>query len=260
MTWDGRAHLVAALLLSLAASAVAQTGLDERRNAAVTLLTGEIERVTGPVDRHCGIFVLTGDPDGPPPATRRQIQTALRCVQDAKRRGRAAWAVWQVAGVDATVFDGLAVTRYGDPQLVEASGNGAELQLRPCLRPRVDKDGVLRCRNAPVDGKSVRQALDRFRADVSRSFGKDLASMVEGAMLAFPTGRLSHSSDGQVQQMVAHGREALRASTGADWPLCPLHRDHALELYEQHWLCRKDTAFVAPLGKLRRLRPARPLP
>ena len=69
MTWDRRARLGAALLLSLAAPAAAQTGLDERRNAAVTLVTGEIERVTGPVDRHCGIFVLSGDPDGPPPAT-----------------------------------------------------------------------------------------------------------------------------------------------------------------------------------------------
>lgn len=262
MTRNRRAHIGAALLLSLAGPALAQTqtGLDERRNAAVTLLTGEIERVTGPVDRHCGIFVLAGDPSGPPPATRQQIQSALRCVLEAKRQGRAAWAVWQVAGVDATVFDGIALRRFGDPQLLEASGNGAAVEMRPCFRPRVDKDGVIRCRNTPVDAKGIRRAGDRLRDDVRRSLGKDAARIVDREGLLVTPQTAFPGPDGAVQQHLARVREALRAGSGVEWPICPLHRDHTLELYEQHWLCRKDTVFVAPLGKLRRLRPARPLP
>jgi hypothetical protein len=259
VTRNRRARLGAALLLSLAAPAAAQTGLDERRNAAVTLLTGEIERVTGPVDRHCGIFVLTGDPGGPPPATRRQIQTALRCVQEARRRRLATWAVWQVPGVDATVFDGLAVTKFSDPQLVAASGNGAAVTLTPCLRPRVDQEGVVRCRNTPVEADGVGKAIDRLRADVRRGLGKDAGAIVDRE--AGPSAVVAGSSpDATVAAHLVHVREVLRASHGIEWPTCPLHRDHTLELYEQHWLCRQDTAFVAPLGKLRRLRPARPLP
>jgi hypothetical protein len=261
VTW-ARARTTATLLLSLATAVHAkqtQTGVEERRNAAVTLLTGEIERVTGPVDRHCGIFVLSGDPSGPPPATRKQIQAAVRCVLEAKRQRRAAWAVWQVAGVDATVFDGLAVTRFSDPQLVEASGNGAELQLRPCLRPRVDDDGVVVCRNTPVDAGGVAKALDRLRDDVRRGLGKDAGAVVDRE--AAPDGTATGiSPDAAFSAAAARVREVLRATTGTEWPICPLHRDHALELHDQHWLCRRDAAFVAPLGKLRRLRPARPLP
>ncbi len=257
----GRARITATLLLSLATAARAQTqtGVEERRNAAVTLLTGEIEGVTGPVDRHCGIFILTGDPSGPPPATRRQIQAAVRCVLEAKRQRRAAWAVWQVAGVDATVFDGLALTRFGDPQRVEASGNGAALQFSPCLRPRVDDDGVIICRNTPVDAKGLPKAIERLRDDVRRGVGKEFRAVVDREAAQDSTAA-GLSPDASFSATAARVREALRATTGAEWPICPLHRDHALELFEQHWLCRKDAAFVAPLGKLRRLRPARPLP
>jgi hypothetical protein len=258
--WERRARIAAALLLPLASSAVAQTGLGERRNSAVTLLTGEIERVTGPVERHCGIFVLTGDPSGPPAATRRQIQAALRCVLDARRRGRAAWAVWQVTGVDATVFDGLAVTRVSDPHLVSASGNGAAVTLTPCLRPRVDKEAVIRCRNTPVEADGLPRALERLRDDVRRGVGKDAGAIVdrEAALAA----GADKSPDDVLGDITTRVRTALRETTDQDWPICPLpqHRDHVLALRDQHWFCATDAVFVARLGKLRRLRPARPLP
>jgi hypothetical protein len=253
-------HLAARPAQPVPPGQAGQSGLDERRNAAVTLVSGEIERFTGPVDRHCGIYTLAGDPQGPPAATRQQIATALRCVQAAKRQGRASWAVWQVAGVDATVFAGLAVTAVSDVHLVDTGGSPTDVSLRPCLRPRVDGDGLVVCRNQPVDGKGVRQALDRFRADVARSFGKDVTADVDRAMARLASPQASTSSEGQVQQMVAMGRDALRASHGDDWPACPIHRTHALALRDQHWLCEKDGVFVAPLGRLRRLRPARPLP
>lgn len=266
MIRQGRGPAASALTLLLclaagrpAAAQPGQSGLDERRNAAVTLVSGEIERFTGPVDRHCGIYTLAGGPQGPPAVTRRQIAAALDCVQAAKRRGRASWAVWQVAGVDATVFAGLAVTALSDVHLVDTGGNPTDVALRPCLRPRVGGQGAVVCRNQPAADRDVRRAIDRFRADVSRSFGSDAASGVERAMAA-ARAPASRSADDQVQHLVAVGREALRASEGVDWPACPIHRTHALVLKDQHWFCEKDGAFVAPLGRLRRLRPARPLP
>ena len=237
-----------------------QTGVDERRNAAVTLVTGEIEKFTGAVDRHCGIFILPGAPDGPPAATRQQIATALRCMQQAKRQRRAAWAVWQVGGIDATVFAGFASSRFSDLHLVDTGSAPDDLSFRPCLTPRIAKDGAVTCRNQPVDAKGVRQAMDRFHDDVARAFGKDIARATDTAILATPSDQLPVSPDGHVQVLVAHGREALKASQGVDWPLCPIHRTHPLVLREQHWFCDVDAAFVAPLGRLRRLRPARPLP
>lgn len=236
------------------------SGLDERRNAAVTLVSGEIERFTGPVDRHCGIYTLAGDPQGPPAATRRQIATALRCVQAAKRQGRASWAVWQVAGVDWTTFAGLAVTAVSDVHLVDTGGSPTDVSLRPCLRPRVDGEGLVVCRNQPVDEGSGPRALDRFRADVARSFGKDVASEIARAMARVTPGQASPTSEAQMQRLLTAGRTALAASQGVDWPLCPIHRTHGLVLRDQHWRCEQDGVFVAPLGRLRRLRPARPLP
>lgn len=262
----GRGLVAGALTLALGPAVLAQpgepgqTGIEERRTAAATLVTGEIERFTGPVDRHCGLFVLAGDPQGPPAATRRQISTALRCVQAARRQGRASWAVWQVGGVDATVFAGFAVKPLSDLHLVDSGGNASDVAVRPCLRPRLGGDGVVTCRNAPVDAASLRQALDRFRDDVARAFGRDVATAVMHAAAASTSDAASQGPDAQVQRTVARGREALRASHGLDWPVCPIHRTHALELYEQHWFCDEDAVFVAPLGRLRRLRPARPLP
>ena len=232
-----------------------ETGVDQRRNAAVTLVTGEIERFTGQVDRHCGIYILPGGPDGPPAASRQQIQTALRCMQQAKRQGRAAWAVWQVGGVDATVFAGVASRRFGDLHLVDTGSAPDDLSLRPCLRPRVAKDGAIVCRNPPMDGQSLERATDHFLADVRRSFGRAIARDVQRAIAALPPPSATVTPDETAHQRVALGREVIRAATGRDWPICPLHYDHALVLRGPQWFCDRDAAFVTPLGRLRRQRP-----
>lgn len=233
-----------------------ETGVDQRRNAAVTLVTGEIEKFTGQVDRHCGIYILAGGPDGPPAASRQQIQTALRCMQQAKRQGRAAWAVWQVGGVDATVFAGFASSRFGDLHLVDTGSAPDDLALRPCLQPRVAKDGTVVCRNQPIDVRSLERAMDHFHADVRRSLGRAIAKDVQRAIAALPPPSATATPDEIAQQRVARGREVIRAATGRDWPICPLHHTHALELRDQQWFCAEDAAFVAPLGRLRRQRPA----
>ena len=254
------AVLLAATLPALALAqtvpdAPGETGVDQRRNAEVTLVTAEIEKFTGQVDRHCGIFVLPGEPDGPPAASRQQIQTALRCMQQAKRQGRAAWAVWQVGGVDATVFAGVASRRFGDLHLLDTGSAPDDLSLRPCLRPRVTKDGAIACRNQPIDGRSFEQVMDHFHADVRRSFGRALAKDVQRAIAALPPPAATATPEETARQQVARGREVIRTATGRDWPICPLHHDHALVLREQHWFCERDGAFVAPLGRLRRQRP-----
>lgn len=258
------ATVAAALVLAGTAQAQTgepgQTGFDERRNAAVTLVTGEIEKFTGEVDRHCGIFILPAGPDGPPAATRQQIATALRCVQHAKREGRPAWAVWQVGGVDATVFAGFASSRFSELHLVDTGSAPDDLSFRPCLAPKVEKTGAVTCRNQPVDAASLRKALDRFHADVVRSFGKKVASDVDRAVAETPVTAAGASPEETLLREVTRGRDAVRASTGGDWPLCPIHRTHALTLREQQWFCTEDAVFVAPLGRLLRLKPARPLP
>lgn len=237
-----------------------ETGVDQRRNAAVTLVTGEIERFTGRVDRHCGIFVLPGGPDGPPAATRQQIQTALRCMQQAKRDGRPAWAVWQLSGIDATAFAGFASSRFGDLHLVDTGSAPDDLSFRPCLLPRIAKDGAIACRNQPVDAASIAKALDHFHDDVARSFGRAVARQVDLGIAALPAPATPATPEEALRQQVMRGRETLREVTGRDWPICPLHHDHALVLREQQWFCDRDGAFVAPLGRLRRQRPAKPLP
>jgi hypothetical protein len=267
-TGRGLDGLVLAVLLGVAAPALApaqtvpgapgETGVEQRRNAAVTLVTGEIEKFTGRVDRHCGIFVLPAGPDGPPSATRQQIQTALRCMQQAKRQGRPAWAVWQVSGIDATAFAGVASSRFGDLHLVDTGSAPDDLSFRPCLLPRIAKDGAIVCRNQPVDASSLAKALDHFHDDVARSFGRAVAREVDRSTAALPAP--AATPDETLRQQVTRGREALRTATGRDWPICPLHHDHALVLRDQQWFCDRDGAFVAPLGRLRRQRPARPLP
>ncbi|MFN7977249.1 MAG: hypothetical protein U0P30_03880 [Vicinamibacterales bacterium] len=237
-----------------------QTGVDERRNAAVTLVTGEIEHFTGQVDRHCGIFLLHGAPDGPPSVTRQQIQTALRCMQQAKRQGRPAWAVWQVAGVDATTFAGFASSRFSDLHLVDTGSAPEDLAFRPCLLPRVARDGAITCRNQPVDASSLAKALDHLHDDVARSFGRGVASEIDRTIAAAPVPASAATPDETLRQQVTRARTALRSATGSDWPMCPIHRTHVLELRDQQWFCTEDRAFVAPLGRLRKLRPARPLP
>ena len=262
--------LVLALVLGVVAPVMArvqtvpgvpgETGVDERRNAAVTLVTGEIERFTGHVDRHCGIFILPGGPDGPPAATRQQIQTALRCMQQAKREGRPAWAVWQVGGIDATAFAGFASSRFSDLHLVDTGSVPDDLSFRPCLLPRVAKDGAVVCRNQPADAPAMTKALDHFHDDVARSFGRRVARDVDRDIAAMPAPPSAAPPEEHVQQQIAHGRAAVRAATGVEWPLCPLHHDHPLVLRDQQWFCDRDAAFVAPLGRPRRQRPAKPLP
>ena len=85
------------------------------------------------------------------------------------------------------------------------------------------------------------------------------ASMSQGGMIemaALPPPSATVTPDETAHQRVALGREVIRAATGRDWPICPLHHTHALELRDQQWFCAEDAAFVAPLGRLRRQRPA----
>ena len=98
--------------------------------------------------------------------------------------------------------------------------------------------------------------MDHFHADVRRSFGRAIAKDVQRAIAALPPPAATATPEESARQQMARGREVIRAATGRDWPICPLHHTHALELRDQQWFCAQDAAFVAPLGRLRRQRPA----
>lgn len=238
-----------------------QTGVDERRNAAVTLVTGEIEKFhrtrRAPL-RH--LLDPAGRSHGPPAATRQQVATSLRCMQQAKRQGRAAWAVWQVGGVDATVFVGLASSRFSDLHLVDTGSAPDDLAFRLC-RGRASRRTA---RSPAATSRLTPRACARpWIAFTTTSLVRSARTPLERPMpgVHWLRRRINRRGlDGHVQALVARGREALRTSQGVDWPLCPIHRTHALVLRDQHWFCDVDAAVVAPLGRLRRLRPAKPLP
>jgi hypothetical protein len=252
------AAVVAALCMT--APALAQSGLEERRGDAATLATSEIEAFTGPVERHCGIFTLPAGLDGPAAADRKEIVKALRCIRDAQRRGRAAWAVWQVAGVDATVFDGLAATAVSDVQLVQGEGSGGIVRLQPCLRPRVQKDATIACANArsttPLSPGDLKAALSKLERDVERTAGKEFAPVV--ARLATQAGANASPSDpGLLPRVVGEVQRAVHDQADATWPACPRHFAQALEFRDQRWFCARDRAFIADLGGLWKVLPRR---
>lgn len=229
------------------APSAAQTALDERQQHVATITTGEIGRLTGAAARNCGIFPLAAGIDSPPPAGRDEVSTALRCIQAAQRRGEGAWAIWQVSGVDAIVFDGLAASAASAVHLVRGVGSGARIELSPCLTPRVAKDAAIRCANVErtFSDDDVEHAITRLARDVSRTAGRDLADLVPAVA---DTTTLAPAS--VVARAVANAQRAVHADGAPQWPRCPLHFDHALGYRDGWWFCERDHAFIAELGRV----------
>lgn len=254
--------MAAVVVLGLAAPGRAQTtpslpqpGFVERRQDAATLTTSEIEAFTGPVERHCGIFTLPASLDGPPAAARKEIAAALRCVRDAQRRGRASWAVWQLAGVDATVFDGIAATAVSEVQLVQGEGGG-RVRLQPCLRPRVLKDATIACANTagPPSASDVKSALSKFERDVNLTVGKSAVPLVAAASTRVD-GAIPPSDPNYLARVIGDVQRAVHEASDPNWPACPRHFAHPLEIKDNRWFCPRDAAFIADLGGLWRVLP-----
>ena len=75
--------------VGLAQALAAQTALDERQQHVATIVTGEIEKLTGANGRNCGIYTLTGGIDSPSPVGRREGTPASSSAR-ARPSGRAA--------------------------------------------------------------------------------------------------------------------------------------------------------------------------
>jgi len=228
--------------------ASAQTGLDERHQHVATLVSGDIEVLTGPVTGHCGIYTLSGGPDSPTPVSRREVATALRCVRDAQRRGRGAWAIWQVTGVDAVVYDGIAASAVSAVHLVRSQGNGGTVLLVPCLRPRVLDDGTIDCRApaVPTDVRALRRDLERLARDVERTGGMDWDDVAETPPVTTAVAGVNPS----LADAVAGAQAVVQADGEGQWPRCPHHFDHPLVFRDGWWFCDRDRAFIAALGRL----------
>lgn len=261
-------------VLTIGGAAAAQTALDERQQHVATITTGEIEKLTGPAARNCGIYPLTGGIDSPSPVGRDDIATALRCIQGARRRGQAAWVIWQVTGVDAIVFDGLAASAASAVHTVHGLGSDAEITLRPCLTPRVLKDASLDCANVahPLSAGDVDDAMMHLARDVRRTAGRELADLIPGDAAAprrddvsgtaspernGPSSASPSARDGAaplpgaiVARAVAEAQRAVHADGEPQWPRCPHHFDHALTYADGWWFCERDRAFIAALGRI----------
>ncbi len=221
-----------------------------------TLVTGEIEALTGPVIRHCGIYTLSDGFDSPPAAGRKQVTAALRCVREAQRRGRGAWAVWQVPGVDAIVFDGLAASAVSDVHLVRGLGSDAQVELTPCLRPRVPKDASITCANlAPLEPGDVRKALDRLSRDLEQTAGVELPDVVWPADASTAAAPAGENGEPVLARAAASAQQTVHAAGHPLWPRCPRHFLHPLTYRDGWWFCDRDRAFVAELGRLSRVVP-----
>ncbi len=247
----------AAVLLTTALPGAVQTALDERQQYVATLVTGEVEALTGPVTRHCGIYTLTTGFDSPPAASRKEITTALRCVLDAQRRGRAAWAVWQVPGVDAIVFDGLAASAVSAVHLVRSLGSDAEVDLTPCLKPRVQKDASIVCANLdrPSGSGDVARALDRLGRDLEQTADVPRPAFADHVDGTTETMAIDDDGEAMLARAVANAQRAVREAGHALWPRCPRHFLHPLVHRDGWWFCDRDRAFVAELGRVSRVVP-----
>jgi hypothetical protein len=246
-----------ALVAVWASSVAGQSAPDERLMQAAFIAAARIETVVGPVDRHCGIFLLESRPPTenawPVAATRRQMQDGLRCVLDARKAGRSSWVLWQRPAIDATSFGGFAISAVSDPQVVSASigGVGRTTTFTPCLRPRIDKRGEVLCRNT-VPGRSDRdldRLLSRLRRDVTRTAGEAHADTV--ARIEAQTAREASRTDPGYLSLVADRvQRSLHEDVDRHWPACPRHHDHPLEFRDERWFCGRDRVFLALLGDL----------
>jgi hypothetical protein len=240
-----------------AASAAGQSAPDERLMQAAFITAARIETVVGPVDRHCGIFLLesrpvTGDA-WPVAATRRQMQDGLRCILDARKAGRSSWVLWQRPAIDATSFGGFAISAVSDPQVVSASigGVGRNATFTPCLRPRIDKRGEVLCRNTlPArSGRDLDRFLNRLRRDVTLTAGEAHTGTV--AQVEETAAREAARSDpGYLSLIVDRVQLSLHADVDRHWPACPRHHDHPLEVRDERWFCGRDRVFLALVGDL----------
>lgn len=224
---------------------------------AAFIAAARIETMVGPVARHCGIFLLESRPATediwPVAATRRQMNDGLRCILDARKAGRSSWVLWQRPAIDATSFGGIAISPVSDPQVVSVSvgGVGQSTTFAPCLRPRIDKRGEVLCRNTvPArSGRDLDRLFDRLRRDVTRTAGDVHAGTV--ARVEERAARAATRTDRGYLPLVAEGVQlALQEEFDPNWPACPRHHDHPLELRDERWFCGRDRAFLALLGDL----------
>jgi hypothetical protein len=224
----------------------AQTALDERQQHVATIVTGEIEKLTGPAGRNCGIYTLRGV-DGPSPVGRRDVTRALRCVITAQRRGQAAWAIWQVPDVDAILFDGVGASAVSAVHTVVGRGSNADVELAPCLEPRVGNDLTIECANRrPPTPKGVEKTLRALKRDVERTSGFAWEAVAPQP----PPGGASADPSATLTMQVAQTQRAVHTAGETGWPRCPHHFDHPLTHSAGWWFCERDAAFIAAVGRL----------
>jgi hypothetical protein len=238
--------VVAAAGVAGAPPVAAQTALDERQQHVATLVTGEIEKLTGPAGRNCGIYTLRGV-DSPSPVRRRELTGALRCVLAAQRRGQAAWAIWQVPNVDAILFDGIGASAVSAVHTVTGRGSNADVDMAPCLEPRVGRDLTIECANhRPLTPRDVEKALRGLKRDVERTSGLSWAEVAPPS----PSAGISSDPSEALTAPVTAAQRAVHAAGETQWPRCPHHFDHPLTYREGWWFCERDAAFIAAVGRL----------
>jgi hypothetical protein len=244
--WAAGATAAVGMMLWLGPAATAQTALDERQQHVATIVTGEIEKLTGPAGRNCGIYTLRGV-EGPSPVSRREVSAALRCVLAAQRRGQAAWAIWQVPNVDGILFDGVGASAVSAVHTVTGRGSNADVELAPCLDPRVGKDITIECANErPPTARDVGRALRGLKRDVERTSGFAWNTVAPPA----PADAASADPSGTLTAQVTAAQRAVHAAGETAWPRCPHHFDHPLTYREGWWFCERDAAYIAALGRL----------
>lgn len=244
--WAAGAAAAVGITLWPGPPTTAQTALDERQQHVATIVTGEIEKLTGPAGRNCGIYTLRRV-DGPLPVGRREISGALRCVLAAQRRGQAAWAIWQVPDVDGILFDGLGASAVSAVHTVSGRGSNADVELAPCREPRVGKDLTIECANSRrLTPRDVAKTLKAVRRDIERTSGHAWADVVPTSP---PAGQAGTPAEALAAQVTAAQR-AVHASGDAQWPRCPHHFDHPLTYRDGWWYCERDAAFIAAAGRL----------
>lgn len=255
------AAATAAAVVSLFAS-VSLAQPDAQLERLVARTTAQIEDFTGPVELHCGIYLRTRDAAGVlVAANRKQIATALRCVTRAKRLGRAAWAIWeQPQGADSTAFGGFATTATSDIHTVSVNiGVGTRFILTPCLRPRVDKQSAVTCRNKSqsLSDGDLENALSKLRRDVARTSSAPEDVVATVAQRAREDSGATPGDGGSLTKIVNEVQLTVQTESAENWPLCPRHHTHALEFRDDRWFCGRDSAFIVELGGLRKVLPKR---
>ena len=238
---------VVGVTVGLAQPVAAQTALDERQQHVATIVTGEIEKLTGADGRNCGIYTLAAGVDSPSPVGRREIGGALRCVQAAQRRGQAAWAIWQVPHVDAIMFDGLGASAVSAVHTVQGVGSNAEVRLAPCLMPRVGNDATIECANRRQPRSTdVPKVLRGLKRDIERTSGMAWPAVAPAA----PDPAAAGDPAVQAAQAVTAAQRAVHAAGEPHWPRCPHHFDHPLTYRDGWWYCERDAAFIAQVGRV----------